>query len=253
LGGLDIDQNIVELCAKEFLKETGIDVKDNPRAIRRLLTEAGKAKKILSKAFSVEMVVDALADGEDFSFDLTREKFEEINTAIFEKIELIILRCLKESEIEPKDFTEIILVGASCRIPRMQAIVQKIFKDKKIDQTLHPDLAIAQGAAKQAALCSIGFNDVPNSGVMIDIAPGSFGFKNNEGKFCEVFPKDTSIPVAVPFTLKSSSNFGSMPSLELQFEDTSGKRRKISTFDLKPFKSYLKGDDLTLILEVSDK
>jgi len=70
-----------------------------------------------------------LADGEDFSFDMTRDKFEEINKVIFEKIELIILRCLKASEIQPKDFKDIILVGAACRVHRVQEIVQKIFKD----------------------------------------------------------------------------------------------------------------------------
>ena len=87
--------------------------------------------------------------------------------------------------------------------------------------------------------------------MIIDVAPGSFSFKNNSGDFVELIPKDTSIPVGVPFTLNSSSKSGSMPSLEVYFEDTTGKRRKISTFDLKPFRSYLNGEDLTLLIEVS--
>jgi len=119
LGGLDIDFNLVEFCRKEFLNETGIDIKKDARAMRRLKNEVEKAKKVLSDAKSVEIIVDALSDGEDFTLDMTRDKFEDINKAVFDKIELILLRCIQASDMRPEDFNDIILVGGSTKIPRV--------------------------------------------------------------------------------------------------------------------------------------
>merc|ERR1711957_337332 len=154
LGGEDFDNVIVEFCIAAFKKQTGIDIKSNPRAMRRLRTQCEKAKRILSSAHQSEIYCETLAEGEDFNINVTRAKFEELCMPHFKKCMPPVEQVLKDSDISKNLIHEVVLVGGSTRIPKIQSMLQEFFNGKQLNRSINPDEAVAYGATVQAAILS---------------------------------------------------------------------------------------------------
>lgn len=154
LGGEDFDNRIVEYCAAEFKKKTGLDIHDNARAIRRLRTQCEKAKRILSSAHQAPIECETLAEGMDFNISLSRAKFEELCMDLFRKCMPPVENVLKDAGLAKSQIHEVILVGGSTRIPKVQQMLTDFFNGKQLNRSINPDEAVAYGAAVQAAILS---------------------------------------------------------------------------------------------------
>ncbi|GAU43858.1 hypothetical protein TSUD_174760 [Trifolium subterraneum] len=194
LGGEDFDNRLVNYFVKEFKKKENLNIIGNPKALRRLRTACEEAKRALSFAVMTNVVVDALFQGVDFSSSITRAKFEEINMDLFDKCMSIVERCLTDAKMDKSSVDDVVLVGGSSRIPKVQQLLQNFFKRKELCQSINPDEAVAYGAAVQAALLSRGIKNVPKL-VLIDVAPLSLGWCILHGVMSVVIPRNTSIPV----------------------------------------------------------
>jgi L1 cell adhesion molecule like protein len=144
----------VEYCANEFNKKKGIDIRNNPRAMRRLRTQCEKAKRILSSSAQTSIEVDSLADSEDFSLTITRAKFEELCMSQFKETIPPVEKVLKDSGFSKNQIHEVVLVGGSTRIPKVQELLKEYFNGKEPNRSINPDEAVAYGAAVQAAILS---------------------------------------------------------------------------------------------------
>ena len=152
LGGEDFDHRLVEFCQADFKKKTKLDISDNPRALRRLRTQCEKAKRILSTAVNANIECEALAEGEDYNCSLTRAKFEELNIDLFRKCIPPVEKVLNDSELSKDQIHEVVLVGGSTRIPKVQQLIKDFFNGKEPNKSINPDEAVAYGAAVQAAI-----------------------------------------------------------------------------------------------------
>jgi len=137
---------------KEFKKQTKLDISDDMRALRRLRTQCEKAKRTLSAAHQTTIECETLKGGEDFSFTLSRAKFEELCQADFMKCMPPVENVMKDSNTAKSKIDEIVLVGGSTRIPKIQAMLSDFFGGKSLNKTINPDEAVAYGAAVQAAV-----------------------------------------------------------------------------------------------------
>jgi len=196
LGGEDFDNRTVKYFVEEFQKKNKVDISRNPRALRRLRTACERAKRTLSYAFVTTVEVDSLFQGIDFSSSITRAKFEEINMDLFNECMKTVENCLSDSKMHIGDIDDVVLVGGSSRIPKVQDLLQDFFKGKDLCKSINPDEAVAYGAAVQAAILSEGFKNVPNL-VLRDVTPLSLGISTGVDKVMGVvIPRNTSIPVA---------------------------------------------------------
>ena len=152
LGGEDFDNKLVEYCAADFLKKKGIDIRSNPRAMRRLRTQAEKAKRILSASAQTTIEVDSLAESEDFSLTITRAKFEELCMSQFKETIPPVEKVLRDSKLSKNQIHEVVLVGGSTRIPKVIELLKNFFNGKEPNRSINPDEAVAYGAAVQAAI-----------------------------------------------------------------------------------------------------
>lgn len=167
LGGEDFDNRIVDYCVQLFLKEEDIDIRNHARALRRLRTAIEKAKKILSSSNEVEIEIDAIAEGTDFSHTLTRKKFEELCEADFQKCLPCIQTALDDAKLKKEDIDEVLMIGGSTRIPRIQQMVRDYLSKLSLNKQINPDEAVAVGATMH----SIGLgNELIDKNP--DIAPG---------------------------------------------------------------------------------
>ena len=194
LGGEDFDNRMVSYFVEEFKKKNKVDISGNPKSLRRLRTACERAKRILSFAFVTTVEVDALFMGIDFSSSITRAKFEEINIDFFIECMNIVDSCLRDSKIFKSDIDDIVLVGGSSRIPKVQDLLVEFFKGKELFMRINPDEAVAYGAAVHAAILSEGLKNIPNL-VLRDVTPLSLGIETYEDIMDVVIPKNTSIPI----------------------------------------------------------
>ncbi|XP_058767053.1 heat shock cognate 70 kDa protein-like [Vicia villosa] len=195
LGGEDFDNRMVNHFVEEFKKKHKVDISLNPRALRRLRTACERAKRILSFTFVTTIELDSLFNGIDFSSSITRAKFEEINMDLFNECMKIVDSCLSDSKICNGDIDDVVLVGGSSRIPKVQELLQDFFNGKDLCKGINPDEAVAYGAAVQAAILSEGFKNVPNL-VLRDVTPLSLGISADiDHVMSVVIPRNTTIPV----------------------------------------------------------
>ncbi len=138
----------------QFKTKTGIDISGNERAIRRLRTQCERAKRILSSAHTTEIEIDALAEGEDFCITLTRARFEELCGDLFSMCLGAVQNVLKDSGLAKSQVHDVVLVGGSTRIPKIQQHLTEFFNGKELNRSINPDEAVAFGAAVQAAILS---------------------------------------------------------------------------------------------------
>jgi len=169
-------------------------VNGNKRAIRRLRTQCEKAKRILSSATQTTVECEALAEGEDFSIPITRAKFEELCMDLFRQCIAPVENVLKDSEIAKNQVHEIVLVGGSTRIPKVQQMLTDFFNGKTLNKSINPDEAVAYGAAVQAAILNGQGNETTNSVLLIDVAPLSLGLETAGGIMTNLIDRNTTIP-----------------------------------------------------------
>ncbi|CAK8542202.1 unnamed protein product [Lathyrus sativus] len=194
LGGEDFDNRMVNYFVEEFKRKKKVDISGNPRALRRLRTSCERAKRTLSFSVDTTIEVDALFEGIDFSSSITRAKFEEINMDLLNECMKTVESCLTDSKMDRSIIDDVVLVGGSSRIPKVQQLLQDFFEGKDLCRSINPDEAVAFGAAVQAALLSDGIKNVPNL-VLVDVAPLSLGWRLIHDDMAVVIPRNTTIPV----------------------------------------------------------
>ncbi|KTW30717.1 hsp75-like protein [Pneumocystis carinii B80] len=195
LGGEDFDNNLLEYFKAEFKRKTKLDLDDDPRALRRLRTACERAKRALSSVMQTTVEVDSLKDGHDFTCNINRARFEDINSKIFHSTLEPVERVLKDSKIEKSKIDDIVLVGGSTRIPGIQKLVSGYFDNKPLNKSINPDECVAYGAAVQAAILTNKANSEKTSDLLLlDVCPLSFGVAMEGNIFGVVVPRNTPIP-----------------------------------------------------------
>ncbi|CAL5191512.1 unnamed protein product [Lathyrus oleraceus] len=196
LGGEDFDNRMVNYFVEELKRKNKIDISGNPKSLRRLRTACERAKRTLSFVSVTTIEVDYLFQGFDFSSSITRAKFEEISADLFKECMEIVKSCLVDAGMNKSNVNDVVIVGGSSRIPKVQQLLQEYFNGKDLCMSINPDEAVAYGAAVQAALLSKGFQNVPNL-VLRDVAPLSLGMVTIGDVMSVVIPRNTCIPVKI--------------------------------------------------------
>jgi L1 cell adhesion molecule like protein len=194
LGGSDIDNLIVEWLCEDIKKRMKKDVRENARALKRLNIAAEKAKKTLSASTTTTIEVESLLDGVDYNVSLTRAKFEQLADKVFTRTLEPLDRLLKDAKMSKGDIHEIVLVGGTTRIPRVQELLSNYFNGKQLNKSLNPDEAIAYGAAVQASILTGQGNSKTSELLLLDVAPLSLGIETAGGVMTKIIERNTTIP-----------------------------------------------------------
>lgn len=195
LGGQDFDTNLLEHFKKEFERKTKKDMSNDPRALRRLRTACERAKRTLSNGTQTTVEIDSLFDGEDFNSQITRARFEDINNKAFQGTIQPVEQVIKDAQIEKSKVDEIVLVGGSTRIPKIQKLLSDFFGGKKLEKSINPDEAVAYGAAVQAGILSGKATSADTADMLLlDVVPLSLGVAMEGNIFAQVVPRGTTVP-----------------------------------------------------------
>ena len=196
LGGEDFDNQLVKFCIAEFKNDSGVDISNNQKALRRLKVACEKAKRDLSSAQQTNIDIAALSDGEDFNVNITRPQFEDMCSELFNKCKKPIEEALNDAQLTKNEIDEIILVGGSTRIPKIQSMVKDFFNGKELNKTINPDEAVAYGAAVQAAIANDNIEDDDGLErlILLDVAPLSLGIELANGEMSTLIQRNTTIP-----------------------------------------------------------
>lgn len=212
LGGEDFDQRVMDHFIKIIKKKTDYDLRQNKKGLQKLRREVEKGKRALSSAHEVQLEIEGLVEGHDFSEMLTRAKFEELNSDLFQKTLQPVKKVLEDSDMKKSDIHEIVLVGGSTRIPKVQQLIKEFFNGKEPNRGVNPDEAVAFGAAVQAGILS-GESTASNM-ILLDVAPLTLGIETVGGVMSPLIKRNVVIP-----TKKSqifSTNFDNQPGVLIQ-------------------------------------
>ncbi|OWF52590.1 78 kDa glucose-regulated protein-like [Mizuhopecten yessoensis] len=192
LGGEDFDQRVMEHFIKLHKKKKGKDIRKDNRAVQKLRREVEKAKRALSSQHQTRIEIESLFDGEDFSETLTRAKFEELNMDLFRSTMKPVQKVMEDGDLPKNEIAEIVLVGGSTRIPKVQQLVKEFFDGKEPNRGVNPDEAVAYGAAVQAGVLS-GEEDTGDL-LLLDVNPLTMGIETVGGVMTKLIPRNTVIP-----------------------------------------------------------
>ncbi|KAL2893970.1 Heat shock cognate 70 kDa protein [Bienertia sinuspersici] len=195
LGGGDFDNRLVSYFVVEFQRKHNVDVSSNPRSMARLRAACERAKRILSSTFETTIEIDNLYQGIDFSTTLSRARFESLNLDLFKSCMDPVEKCLRDAKIDKSDIDDVIIVGGSTRIPKIQSLLQELFNGKVLCKRLNPDGGVAYGAAIHAAILS-GVRP-RNHFSLVDVTALSLGVKHHDGEMDVMIPRNTPIPTKI--------------------------------------------------------
>ena len=195
LGGQDIDNRLVEFCVKDFQRKHKHDISKSPKALRRLATQCEKAKRTLSVAATVTIECESLYEGIDYMTTISRARFEELCSDIFKRTIDPVERVLRDAKMDKSQVDEIVLVGGSTRIPKIQQLLSDYFNGKELNKSVNPDEAVAIGASIQAALLT-GSDDSDKTKdiLLLDVTPLSLGIETAGGVMTKLIERNTTIP-----------------------------------------------------------
>ncbi|KAH9377160.1 hypothetical protein HPB48_017926 [Haemaphysalis longicornis] len=194
LGGEDFDSRMVEHFVAEFQRKHRKDLRANPRAVRRLRTACERAKRTLSSSSEASVEIDALFEGIDFYSKLTRARFEELCMDLFRGTLEPVERALRDAKMDKSQIHDVVLVGGSTRIPRVQKMLRDFFNGKELSMGINPDEAVAYGAAVQAAVLSGDSSDAIRDVLLVDVAPLSLGIETAGGVMTRLVERNSRIP-----------------------------------------------------------
>ncbi|RAL16289.1 Hsp70 family ATPase KAR2 [Aspergillus homomorphus CBS 101889] len=192
LGGEDFDHRVMDYFVKQYDRKHSTDVKKDLKAMGKLKREVEKAKRTLSSQMSTRIEIEAFHNGEDFSETLTRAKFEELNMDLFKKTLKPVEQVLKDAKVKKSEVDDIVLVGGSTRIPKVQALLEEFFGGKKASKGINPDEAVAFGAAVQGGVLS--GEEGTGGVVLMDVNPLTLGIETTGGVMTKLIPRNTVIP-----------------------------------------------------------
>ncbi|WP_278046949.1 Hsp70 family protein, partial [Candidatus Hodgkinia cicadicola] len=179
---------------EEFKRKTRKDLTSNPRSVRRLRTAAETAKRTLSSVTQANIEIDALFDGMDFFTRITRARFEELCSDLFRATLEPVEKALNDAKMKKSEIDEVVLIGGSTRIPKIQSLLQNFFSGKQLNFSINPDEAVAYGAAVQAAILSGDSSSVIKDLLLVDVAPLSLGIETAGGVMVNIIDRNTRIP-----------------------------------------------------------